>query len=375
MHRYRKSKFNKFLTIIALSLTFFVTIGYARLKETLTITSSAKFSPIPVLKATYYGDTDAFRSDTYKTKIKTITFEDKINVPDSAIESWDVSEQQNGAYMAYVVPNETDSTYYDLHIQGDGKIYANEDMSYWFANLTYVDSINNLKLLDTEKTTDMSNMFNKSGYNSTIFTLDLSNFYTSNVTNMAYMFSWTGRNSTLFSLDLNNFDTSNVTDMSWMFVGTGGLNTRFTLDIGNFDTSNVIDMSYMFASTGYSSTILTLDVSNFNTKNVTNMKSMFEETGCSNPEFTLDLSRFDTSKVTDMSQMFYSTGYNSTKLNTSITIRNPNIIEYTDMFRETALKAGAQITVNYTSETSDLVDAMIATKSELSNVVKGIQVD
>ena len=375
MHRYRKSKFNNFLTIIALSLTFFVTIGYARLKETLTITSSAKFSPIPVLKATYYGDTDAFRSDTYKTKIKTITFEDKINVPDSAIESWDVSEQQNGAYMAYVVPNETDSTYYDLYIQGDGKIYGNRRMSYWFNGFTNVDSIKNLNLLNTEIATDMSYMFYQTGSSSTIFTLDLSGFDTSNVTNMAYMFSWTGRNSTLFSLDLNNFDTSNVTDMSWMFVGTGGLNTRFTLDIGNFDTSKVIDMSYMFASTGYSSTILTLDVSNFNTKNVTNMKSMFEETGCSNPEFTLDLSRFDTSKVTDMSQMFYSTGYNSTKLNTSITIRNPNIIEYTDMFRETALKAGAQITVNYTSETSDLVDAMIATKSETSNVVKGIQVD
>ena len=71
MRRYRKSKFNKFLTIIALSLTFFVTIGYARLKETLTVSSSAKFSPIPVLKATSSSDKTAFRSDTYKTKIKT----------------------------------------------------------------------------------------------------------------------------------------------------------------------------------------------------------------------------------------------------------------------------------------------------------------
>ena len=132
MHRYRKSKFNKFLTIIALSLTFFVTIGYARLKETLTITSSAKFSPIPVLKATYEDDENAFRSSTYKEKIKTITFEDKINVPNNAIESWDVSEQQNGAYMDYVLPNETDSTFYDLYIQGNGKIYAN-----WYLERDY----------------------------------------------------------------------------------------------------------------------------------------------------------------------------------------------------------------------------------------------
>lgn len=35
----------------------------------------------------------------------------------------------------------------------------------------------------------------------------------------------------------------------------------------------------------------------------------------------------------------------------------------------------AQIMVNYTSETSNLVDKMIKTKSSNSNVVKGIQVD
>ena len=74
MRRYRKSKFNKFLTIIALSLTFFVTIGYARLKEKLTVSSSAQFRPISVLKATSEGDESAFRSSTYKEKIKTITF-------------------------------------------------------------------------------------------------------------------------------------------------------------------------------------------------------------------------------------------------------------------------------------------------------------
>ena len=433
MRRYRKSKFNKFLTIIALSLTFFVTIGYARLKETLTITSSAKFSPIPVLKATYEDDENAFRSSTYKEKIKTITFEDKINVPNNAIESWDVSEQQNGAYMAYVLPNETDSTFYDLYIQGNGKIYANQDMSYWFKGLSYVDSINNIDLLDTEITNNMSSMFDHTGYNSPVFTLDISNFDTSKVTDMSNMFNQTGFYSPVFTLDISNFDTKNVTDMNSMFLSTGYSsptfnldlssfdtskvtdmskmfwysgysNTEFTLDISNFDTSNVtnmygmfvntgynstiftldvsnfntskvIDMSYMFWQTGNNSTIFTLDVSSFDTSNVTNMHQMFTGAGFLSPIFTMDVSGFNTGKVTDMSQMFYLTGYSSTKFNTSITIKNPNTTSYASMFNGVATKEGSQIIVNYISETSDLVDAMIATKSYNSNVVKGVQVD
>ena len=45
------------------------------------------------------------------------------------------------------------------------------------------------------------------------------------------------------------------------------------------------------------------------------------------------------------------------------------------MFYGVATKSGSQFTVNYTSETSDLVDKMIATKVDTSNVVKGVQVD
>jgi hypothetical protein len=41
------------------------------------------------------------------------------------------------------------------------------------------------------------------------------------------------------------------------------------------------------------------------------------------------------------------------------------------MFGNAATVSGAKITVDYTSETSDLVDSMIATKSTNSNVVKG----
>jgi surface protein len=102
---------------------------------------------------------------------------------------------------------------------------------------------------------------------------------------------------------------------------------------------------------------------------------MFSRTGYNNPNFTLDVSTFDTSNVNDMSHMFAQTGFNSIKLNTSITIRNPSINSYRYMFNDVATKDDSKITVNYTSETSALVDSMIATKSYNSNVIKGVNVD
>lgn len=82
---------------------------------------------------------------------------------------------------------------------------------------------------------------------------------------------------------------------------------------------------------------------------------------------SLDLTIFDTSKVINMDFMFYE----CQKLTTTINITNPNVENYSNMFYGAATEEGAQITVNYTAETSDSVDRMIATKSDNSNVVKG----
>ena len=54
-----------------------------------------------------------------------------------------------------------------------------------------------------------------------------------------------------------------------------------------------------------------------------------------------------------------------------ILIDNPNISSYSKMFNGVATVSGAEVVVNYTSETEELVDKMIATKSSSSNVVKG----
>jgi hypothetical protein len=75
-----------------------------------------------------------------------------------------------------------------------------------------------------------------------------------------------------------------------------------------------------------------------------------------------------------MDSMFEKTGYNSTVLNTSITIRNPHV-SYSYMFLYVATKEGTQITVNYTSDTESIIDNIIDTKSTDSNVVKGSLVE
>ena len=75
--------------------------------------------------------------------------------------------------------------------------------------------------------------------------------------------------SSLISLDLSNFDTSNATDMNGMFYVCRSL---ISLDLSNFDTSNVTDMGNMFS---VCNSLISLDLSNFDTSNVTNMSAMF----------------------------------------------------------------------------------------------------
>ena len=75
---------------------------------------------------------------------------------------------------------------------------------------------------------------------SSLTSLDLKNFNTSNVTNMDSMFSSC---SSLTSLDLNGFNTSKVTNMSHMFSNCSSLTS---LDLRSFNTSKVTDMSFMF---------------------------------------------------------------------------------------------------------------------------------
>ena len=161
-----------------------------------------------------------------------------------------------------------------------------DSMFYGCSGLTSLDLSN----FDTSNVTNMFYMF---GFCSTLTSLDLSNFNTFNVTNMSYMFNDC---SSLTNLNLSSFNTSNVTDMSFMFNDCSSLTS---LDLNHFNTSNVTRMIATFTRC---SGLTSLDLSRFNMSNVTDINWMFG--GCSGLT-SLDLSSFNTSKVTDMSWMFY----------------------------------------------------------------------
>ena len=184
-----------------------------------------------------FPETD-FHTADYKSKITTIITKKDNIVPETATESWDVSEAQDGSIMAYVEDDGTGNSTYKLTIGGKGGIIANESMIEYFADFDKMTSID-LSAFDTSEVTDMEEMFASCR---SLTSLDVSKFDTSQVTYMILMFN---NCSSLTSLDVSNFDTSKVTDMNCMFASCSSLTS---LDLRSFDTSKVTNIGYMFDS-------------------------------------------------------------------------------------------------------------------------------
>ena len=231
-----------------------------------------------------------FHTNDYRSKITSIITKKDNIVPETAVESWDISEAGDGSVMAYVEDDGSGNSTYKVTIGGKGGIIANESMIDYFSGFNEMTSID-LSALDTSEVTNMNGMFFMC---SNLTSLDVSNFDTSEVTNMPGMFAGC---SSLTSLDVSNFDTSQVTTMTWMFATCSSLTS---LDLSSFDTSKVTDMWNMFNDC---SSLTRLDLSKFDTSQVTNMSDMF--LNCEKLT-SLDVSNFDTSEVTNMSHMFDS---------------------------------------------------------------------
>ncbi|MBR6979241.1 MAG: BspA family leucine-rich repeat surface protein [Prevotella sp.] len=185
----------------------------------------------------------------------------------------------------------------------------------WFYYMEHLQSITDLRYLQTENVTNMSRMFS---HCNALKSIDVSSFRTGLVTDMHGMFE---SNLNLESLGETIFSTSQVTDMGAMFancpkleslgvklVGTtnvtdmsgmfSGCTNLKSLELYRLNTANVTNMSSMFSNC---QSLTSLDVSNFNTTNVTNMSSMFSN--CQSL-MSLDVSNFNTTNVTNVSNMF-----------------------------------------------------------------------
>ena len=268
----------------------------------------------PIMKGYTINSTEDFNSSEYKPNITSIVTKSNTDVPDTAVEVWDVSLAGDWSVVGYVEDDGSGNGTYQLTLGGRGGIILS-NANYLFRGFSNLVSLD-LTHLDTSRCTTMYAMFQ---FSSKIESLDLSSFDTSNVTDMALIFSYCSalRSINLSSfdtknvssmmnmfascpnlveLDVSNFNMGNVTIMSGMFQGCSSLRE---LDLSSFDTSSVSVMSNVF--TGCRS-LVNLNISNFNTSNVTNMSSMFSQ--CANL-INLDITSFDTSKVTNMVNMFY----------------------------------------------------------------------
>lgn len=150
----------------------------------------------------------------YKSTIKKIVFEDYFRKIEDAVEVFDISSEQNGGVLVYIIG---ENGGYTAYIQGDGKIIANPDSSYLFDRFTSLEVIEGIENLDTSQVTNMSHMF---GRCRNLITVNLSSFDTSNVTDMSYMFHDC---VSLTKVDLSHLNVSNVKTMQGMFEGCSQL--------------------------------------------------------------------------------------------------------------------------------------------------------
>ena len=244
---------------------------------------------------------------TYESSTQTLTFKEYAGetLPNNSVV---VEDKMTVATINTKLGNVT-----IVHIVFDKSFstYTPTSLFQFFYGLKNLETITGLEYLNTEKVTNMCNMF--AGCSS-LTSLDVTHFNTANVTDMSRMFSSC---SSLTSLDVTHFNTAKVKYMGYMFSGCSKLTS---LDVTNFNTANVTNMRNMFSSC---SSLTSLDVTHFNTEKVTNMCNMFSS--CS-ALFSLDVRNFNTANVTDMRLMF-----SSCSSLTSLDVTNFNTANVTDM--------------------------------------------
>ncbi|MCQ2137691.1 MAG: DUF285 domain-containing protein [Bacteroidales bacterium] len=173
------------------------------------------------------------------------------------------------------------------------EITANESLSYTFAFMHALKTIEGLTCFNTSGTKFFDRMFFMNGSeNPQIEAIDCSSFNTEKAISMQAMFDSCQLAKVI---DVSSFRTPNVESFSSMFCMCKAVEH---LDVSHFDTSKGIKFGYMFCKCN---ALQELDVSNFNTANATTMDNMFSDCWLIP---NLDLSGFNTDKVTSTRSMF-----------------------------------------------------------------------
>lgn len=239
-------------------------------------------------------------------KVNKITFSHMINSDNinNEITLFNLNELDGGISLENI---------YEMHINGE-KLETPTNVYTFTSEGEYDIEL----FFNTDEIENLSNIF---ANNTTLYTVDFSDFdskYITNISDGSYgMFQGC---SNLISVDLNNFNFNNIIDLSNLFNGCVSL---FNVNLRRIKTSNVQNMSNMFYNC---SSLNNINMVELDTTSVVNMNGMFY--GCSSIE-TFPFNKLNTSNVTDMSNMFYGCialkSININKLDTSKTTTMTNM--------------------------------------------------
>ena len=207
-----------------------------------TVTSFAA-DEIKVIKKFEEDTTEAFFK--YRDSIVEVTFldtiegsynkDEKVDENDKVLFSWNVAqktkveEESEVEIIAWMKKNveasaKASAIRYNLFIGADGGFYANSNMSYFFKNFTKLEKISGFENLNTELLTNPTGIF--SGCSS-LKSIDLSSWNTSNVVTMSRMFY---ECYSLKELDLSAFNTESLATMHYTFANCQSLRKIFVGD-------------------------------------------------------------------------------------------------------------------------------------------------
>lgn len=239
--------------------------------------------------------------------LENITFAD-YHMPVTGETSWDASDPSvPGTVTAFL---SADKKSLILAGNGYGLVFANEDSSGAFGNLTALKTVSNTNLLDTRNATTMADMFN---FDKKLANISVTTWNVSKVTDMSNMFYCC---DSLPSIDLKPntctakdgsgqytaWNTASLKNTSGMFMDYGGENHALTtVDTTGWDTSKLEDTSYMFMECRGLTAVKGIE--SWNVSNLKTANNMFQD--CQSLQ-TINVSDWNTASLENTSVMFSS---------------------------------------------------------------------